>query len=72
MRTEKEIVAAIEELQQMGMAACLTDEIRPNAQALLDEWMELPSEVAGRIRVVKQRSKADPAWKRISIQRGKG
>ena len=71
MRTESEVIAAIEELQRMGDAACLNGH-RPDAQALFDEWMELPSEVAGRIRVVNQRSKGDPAWKRINIQRGNG
>lgn len=41
MRSEKELIAAIEELQRMGDAACLNGH-RPDAQALLDEWMELP------------------------------
>ena len=70
-RTEQQIVADIQSLQLMGDAACLTDEIRPKAQALLDEWLNLP-DFGDRIRVVPQRSKGDPAWKRINIQRGQG
>ena len=41
MRSEMEVLAAIEELQRMGDAACLNGH-RPDAQALLQEWMDLP------------------------------
>ena len=41
-RTEQQIVADIQAFQLMGDAACLTDEIRPTANALLTEWLDLP------------------------------
>ena len=43
MRTEKEIVAAIEELQKLGDPACLNGH-RPGAQELLNEWINLPTD----------------------------
>ena len=45
MRTEQEIVAAIEELRKLGAGACLNGH-RPDAQVLLDEWLELPMDDA--------------------------
>ena len=69
-RTPAQIYAEIEALQQLGGIEHWHDR-RQEAERLLNEAIELPG-FESRIKVVRQRSKGEPGWKRINIQRGNG
>ncbi len=68
-RQAEEVFEEIETLQRRGGFEDWED--RRGAERLLNEAIELPG-FEDRIRVVPQRSKGEPGWKRITIQRGKG